>query len=102
MAILSLALREHFPQYYHLFNITSFSFRGQTINSHNRLVRNMKGVDGIKTGYINASGFNVATSMRTEGKSLVGVVMGGRTGASRDEHMRSLLNRSLSQASKGG
>jgi len=100
MAILSLALREHFPQYYHLFNITSFSFRGQTINSHNRLVRNMKGVDGIKTGFINASGFNVATSMRSDGKSLVGVVMGGRSGASRDEHMRSLLNRSLPKASK--
>jgi len=100
MAILSLALREHFPQYYHLFNISSFSYRGQTINSHNRLVRNMKGVDGIKTGFISASGFNVATSMRSEGKSLVAVVMGGRSAASRDEHMRSLLNRSLTKASK--
>jgi len=100
MAILSLALREHFPQYYHLFNITGFSYKGQTINSHNRLVRNMKGVDGIKTGFIRASGFNVATSMRSEGKSLVAVVMGGRTAASRDEHMKSLLNRYISKASK--
>jgi len=99
MAILSLALREHFPQYYHLFNITSFSYRGQIINSHNRLVRNMKGVDGLKTGFIRASGFNVATSMRSSGKSLVGVVMGGRTSASRDEHMRSLLNRYIGKAS---
>jgi len=100
MAILSLALREHFPQYYHLFNTSSFVFRGQTIYSHNRLVRNMKGVDGIKTGFIRASGFNVATSMRSEGKSLVAVVMGGRTAASRDEHMRSLLNRYISKGSK--
>jgi len=100
MAILSLALREHFPQYYHLFNITSFSYKGQTINSHNRLVRNMKGVDGIKTGFINASGFNVATSMREGDKSLVAVVMGGRSSASRDEHMRSLLNRYIGKASK--
>jgi len=100
MAILSLALREHFPQYYHLFNISSFSYRGQIINSHNRLVRTMKGVDGIKTGFIRASGFNVATSMREGGKSLVAVVMGGRTSASRDEHMRSLLQRYIGKASK--
>jgi len=98
MAILSLALREHFPQYYHFFNTSSFVFRGQTIHSHNRLVRNMKGVDGIKTGFISASGFNVATSMRSEGRSLVAVVMGGRTSASRDEHMRSLLNRYIGKA----
>lgn len=100
MAILSLALREHFPGHYHLFNITSFSMRGQVIRGHNRLVGSMKGVDGLKTGYVRMSGFNLATSMRLEGKSLVGVVMGGQSAAVRDAHMAELLKRYLGKGSR--
>ncbi|AQS41443.1 MAG: D-alanyl-D-alanine carboxypeptidase [Candidatus Tokpelaia hoelldobleri] len=100
MAILSLALREHFPGHYHLFNTTSFSMRGQVIRGHNRLVSSMKGVDGLKTGYVRMSGFNVATSMRLEGKSLVGVVMGGQSAAVRDAHMAELLKRHLGRGSR--
>jgi len=100
MAILSLALREHFPRQYHLFNSTSFSMRGQVIRGHNRLVNSVKGVDGLKTGYVRMSGFNVATSMRLEGKSLVGVVMGGQTAATRDAHMAELLKRNLGKGSR--
>ncbi|WP_410007240.1 MULTISPECIES: D-alanyl-D-alanine carboxypeptidase family protein [unclassified Bartonella] len=91
MALLSLALREHFPRQYGWFSSTSVNFRGKTINGHNRLVGAMKGVDGIKTGYTRMSGFNLATSMRIGNKSIVGVVMGGRSGALRDQHMRELL-----------
>jgi len=101
MARLSLALRRDFPKYYKLFNITSFEYQGQTINSHNRLVKTMKGVDGIKTGYVRMSGFNIASSMQSEGKSIVVVVMGGRTSASRDAHVRTLLTTYIAKASKG-
>jgi len=101
MARLSLALRRDFPKYYKLFNTTSFEYQGQTINSHNRLVKTMKGVDGIKTGYVRMSGFNIASSMQSEGKSIVAVVMGGRTSASRDAHVRTLLTTYIAKASKG-
>lgn len=100
MATLSLALRKHFPQQYKLFKTKSFTFRGHTINSHNRLVKTMKGVDGIKTGYTQMSGSNLASSMRLEGRSIVAVVMGGKSSIARDRHMASLLSQYLPKASK--
>ncbi|MBB5074023.1 D-alanyl-D-alanine carboxypeptidase/D-alanyl-D-alanine carboxypeptidase (penicillin-binding protein 5/6) [Bartonella callosciuri] len=100
MATLSLALRKNFPQQYKLFKTKSFIFRGHTINSHNKLVKVMKGVDGIKTGYTQMSGFNLATSMRSEGRSIVAVVMGGKSSTARDEHMANLLNQYLPKASQ--
>lgn len=98
-AKLGLALREHFPQYYKFFSTRSYSFRGRRLGNHNRVLGRMDGVDGIKTGYINASGFNLVTSIKRDGKSLVAVVMGGRTGRSRDDHMIELLQRTLPKAS---
>ncbi|MBX4336250.1 SPOR domain-containing protein [Bartonella raoultii] len=100
MAILALALRKHFPKQYKLFKIKSFIFHGHTINSHNKLVKIMKGVDGIKTGYTQMSGSNLATSMRLEGRSIVAVVMGGKSATARDQHMTKLLNKYLPQASR--
>jgi D-alanyl-D-alanine carboxypeptidase len=99
MATLGMALREHFPKEFAYFKTKAFNFRGRTINSHNRLVGRVKGVDGIKTGYINASGFNLVSSLALDGKKMVGVVFGGRTGASRDNEMAKLLNQYLPQAS---
>ncbi|WP_412058559.1 D-alanyl-D-alanine carboxypeptidase [Bartonella sp. DGB2] len=100
MAILSLALRNHFPRYYKLFSASQFQFRGQTINGHNKLVKTMAGVDGIKTGYTNMSGSNLASSIRIDRKSLVAVVMGARSAALRDAHMADLLSHYLPQASE--
>ncbi|WP_409361829.1 SPOR domain-containing protein [Bartonella heixiaziensis] len=100
MATLSLALRKHFPEQYKLFKIKSFIFRGHTVNSHNKLVQTIKGVDGIKTGYTQMSGSNLATSMRLEGRSIVAVVMGGKSSSARDEHMASLLSQYLPKASR--
>ncbi|WP_375676446.1 MULTISPECIES: D-alanyl-D-alanine carboxypeptidase [unclassified Bartonella] len=100
IATLSLALRKHFPKQYKLFKTKSFNFRGHKINSHNKLVKIMKGVDGIKTGYTQMSGSNLATSMRLEGRSIVAVVMGGKSSTARDEHMASLLNQYLPKASQ--
>ena len=99
MATLGIALREHFPQYYSYFSRRSFNFRGQVIGNHNRLLGRIQGVDGIKTGYINASGFNLVTSVLRGNKKLVAVVMGGRTARSRDDHMAELVTKYLPEVS---
>lgn len=91
LSILARALIHDFPQYYHYFSTESFTFGGRTYKSHNRLLRSVPGADGLKTGYISASGFNVATSVRRGQIRLVGIVMGGRTARSRDKEMRRLL-----------
>lgn len=98
MATLSTRLMKDFPRYYHYFSTQSFSYKGTTYNSHNRMVRNTHGVDGLKTGFIQASGFNVATSAKRGNRRVVAVVMGGQTAASRDQHMAQLLDRSFNQS----
>jgi D-alanyl-D-alanine carboxypeptidase len=101
-ARLGLALRQHFPQYYDYFSTRSFRFGKQTIGNHNRLLGNVRGVDGIKTGYTRASGFNLVTSAQLEGRSIVAVVMGGTSGASRDAQMRRLVAKYMPAASRRG
>ncbi len=93
MALLGIALRRDFPQYYHFFTTRSFTYKGRTYGSHNRVLDRYPGVDGIKTGYINASGFNLVSSVKRDGVTMVAVVMGGITGASRDNHMVTLLKK---------
>ncbi|PMR77362.1 D-alanyl-D-alanine carboxypeptidase [Billgrantia endophytica] len=99
MATLSVRLMQDFPQYYHYFSTQSFTHRGTTHTSHNRLVRNYPGADGLKTGFIRASGFNVATSAIRDNRRVVSVVMGGFTAASRDTHMTDLLDRGYARLS---
>src|SRR4051812_10641682 len=94
-ATLGRAIQDRFPRYYRYFSTTSFAYRGQSIRNHNRLLGNVEGVDGIKTGYTRASGFNLVTSMRRGNRHLVGVVLGGRSGGSRDAIMRNLLAENL-------
>lgn len=101
-ARLGIALREHFPQYYDFFSTRNFRYGKQNIPNHNRLLGSVRGVDGIKTGFTNASGFNLVTSIKTDGRSVVGVVLGGRSGASRDAEMRKLLAKYVPQASRSG
>src|SRR5690606_18956345 len=96
---LGIALKEHFPQYYSYFSTRSFTFGKTRMNNHNRLLGRIKGVDGIKTGYIRASGFNLVSSVDDGDRRLVAVVMGGRTGASRDAHMTELIKKYLPKAS---
>ncbi|WP_420804570.1 D-alanyl-D-alanine carboxypeptidase [Agrobacterium albertimagni] len=100
MARLGIALRARFPHHYDIFETRSYRFGKTTLRSHNRLVGSVEGVDGIKTGFINASGFNLVTSVKRGGRSVVAVVLGGRTAASRDAHMRALIQRHLPRASK--
>jgi D-alanyl-D-alanine carboxypeptidase len=102
MARLGIALREHFPDYYGYFSTRSYQYGKTRLGNHNKLLGRVKGVDGIKTGYIRASGFNLVSSVKTDNRSIVAVVMGGRTGASRDAHMRELIQKHLPRASTGG
>src|SRR4051794_3370717 len=94
-ATLGRAIQDRFPTYYRYFSTSVFNYRGQSIRNHNRLLGNVEGVDGIKTGYTRASGFNLVTSMRRGNRHLVGVVLGGRSGGSRDAIMRNLLAENL-------
>ncbi|MCK0745907.1 D-alanyl-D-alanine carboxypeptidase family protein [Chromohalobacter nigrandesensis] len=98
MAILALRLMQDFPSYYPIFAKTEFTWHGKRYQGHNRLLDNYAGTDGLKTGYIRASGFNVATSAVHDGRRLLSVVMGGFTAQSRDAHMSELLDRGFARA----
>jgi D-alanyl-D-alanine carboxypeptidase len=100
-ATLGLRLMRDFPQYYPYFRATQFVFNGKLVRTHNMLVKRFPGTDGIKTGYVNASGFNVVTSTKRGDKRLVGVVMGGKSASSRDAYMASMLTRTFSKAKDG-
>lgn len=91
IAVLSRAIIRDFPQYYPYFSQKTFTYRGQVMNNHNRLLFDMPGVDGLKTGFTNASGYNLAATAVRDGHRLIGVVLGGSSNASRDAHMRDLL-----------
>ena len=95
MAVLGMKIREDFPQYYHYFNTWRFAFQGRKYYNHNKLLKSYGGTDGIKTGFINASGFNLVASVERDGRRIIGVVFGGRTGKSRDAHMKKLLNKAF-------
>jgi D-alanyl-D-alanine carboxypeptidase len=100
MATLGLAVQTRFPEEYKYFSTRKFVFRGATYGNHNRLLGTVEGVDGIKTGYIRASGFNLVTSVKRDGRQLVAVVMGGATGRSRDAHMAELVRTYLPKATR--
>ena len=101
LAILARAVQEKFPAYFKYFSTHEFDYAGETIRGHNHLLGRIDGVDGIKTGYTRASGFNLMTSMHKDGRSLVAIVMGGHTAAARDRIMEGLLNTEFAVASAG-
>jgi D-alanyl-D-alanine carboxypeptidase len=98
-ALLGRAIQERFPRYYRYFATSSFAYGGQTMRNHNKLLGRVEGVDGIKTGYIRASGFNLVTSVRRGGRHIVAVVLGGRSASVRDAKMRSLIGEYVAVAS---
>jgi D-alanyl-D-alanine carboxypeptidase len=99
-ALLGRAIQDRFPDYYRYFATASFQFRGREIGNHNALLRTVNGVDGIKTGYTDASGYNLVSSLRRDGKHLVAVVLGGSSNGARDARMRALLEQAVTTASK--
>ena len=98
-ALLAMAIQDRYPKYYRYFSTSSFEWRGVAIRNHNRLLGKVEGVDGIKTGYTRASGFNLVTSVKRGKKYLVAVVLGGRSGGARDARMRELIEAHVDEGS---
>ena len=96
---LGRAIQDRFPRYYRYFQTASFVFHGHAIRNHNKLLGRVEGIDGIKTGYTRASGFNLVSSMRRGNRHLVACVLGGTSGGARDARMRSLLEQTVASAS---
>jgi D-alanyl-D-alanine carboxypeptidase len=97
MAKLTLHLINQYPKYYHYFSKKVFTFRGKRYRTHNKVLRYFPGAEGMKTGYIRASGFNLITTTKRNGHRLVGVIFGGNTARARDRHMKNLLNRAYAK-----
>jgi len=102
LTILARAVQERFPRYFKYFSTHEFEYAGEVIGNHNHLLGRIDGVDGIKTGYTRASGFNLLTSVHRDGRSLVAVVMGGRTAGARDRMMAALIDQQIAKASNNG
>ena len=98
MALLGIALKKHFPQYFKFFSYREFTYNGVNYTGHNHVMENYPGADGLKTGFVNASGFNLVTTATRRGINLVGVVLGGRTHQSRDAQMIKLLDYGFQKA----
>ncbi|WP_316861675.1 serine hydrolase [uncultured Cohaesibacter sp.] len=101
MALLGQALQDRFPTYFDYFDTRSFRYGNARYGNHNKLLGRVKGVNGIKTGYTRASGFNLVTNVETRDRHIVAVVMGGKSGTSRDAHMKSLIAKYLPKAKTG-
>lgn len=100
LATLATRLITDHPRHYRVFSRRSFTYGSRTLGNHNRLLASYAGLDGIKTGYINASGFNLAASAVRDGRRLVAVVLGGGSAGSRDIHMAKLLDRGFARLAK--
>jgi D-alanyl-D-alanine carboxypeptidase len=102
MAILAQALMRDFPARYKTFSTRSFTYNGRSYRNHNKLLRNYKGTDGLKTGYIAASGYNLAASAKRDGHRVIAVVFGGKTARSRDRQVAKLLDRGFRPSNQSG
>jgi D-alanyl-D-alanine carboxypeptidase len=98
-ALLGRAIQDRFPRYYKYFSLPAFVYHGVAIRNHDHLLGQVEGVDGIKTGFTRASGFNLVTSVHRDGRYVVAVVLGGRSGFQRDAHMRELISAHIKEAS---
>jgi D-alanyl-D-alanine carboxypeptidase len=98
-ALLGRAIQHRFPLYYRYFATPSFNYRGAEMRNHNNLLGNVRGVDGIKTGYTELSGYNLVSSVRRDDRHIVAVVLGGTSNAARDTRMRQLIEEFIMGAS---
>ncbi len=101
LAILGRAVQERFPQYYRYFSTRGFDYHGVHYHNHNHLLGHVEGVDGIKTGYTRASGFNLMTSVKRDGHFIIAVVLGGASSASRDRLMANLIEEHIDDGVTG-
>ncbi|MEL7028549.1 MAG: D-alanyl-D-alanine carboxypeptidase [Pseudomonadota bacterium] len=95
LATLTMRMMQDFPQYFPYFSQKSFVYKGRTYRTHNRVLLSYKGSDGLKTGYTRASGYNLSTTARRDEHRLIGIVLGGKTSRSRDNHMHQILDKSF-------
>src|SRR5262249_56204161 len=98
-AVVGRGMQDRFPVYYQYFATPSFRYKGAEMRNHNHLLGQVKGVDGIKTGYTEASGYNLTSSVRHDEKHIVAVVLGGTSNGARDARMRQLIEEHISRAS---
>jgi D-alanyl-D-alanine carboxypeptidase len=98
-ALLGRAIQERFPRQYRYFSTPSFTYHGETMSNHNHLLGRVDGIDGIKTGYTQASGFNLVTSVHRNNRHIVAVVLGGASAGARDARMRTLIETNIAAAS---
>jgi D-alanyl-D-alanine carboxypeptidase len=98
-ALLGRAIQERFPHYYKYFSTKVFVYRGKVMRNHNQLLGVVGGVDGIKTGYTRASGFNLVTSVHRDGRYIVAVILGRHSASERDAYMRELIKAHIKEAS---
>jgi D-alanyl-D-alanine carboxypeptidase len=102
MAILGKALSDRFPRWFRYFATREIAYGSRRWKNTNRLLETVDGMDGIKTGYIRASGYNLAASVRRRGRHVIAVVIGGRSGSDRNRRMQALIEEYLPEASGGG
>ena len=100
LTILGRAIQERFPRYYRYFSTRAFHYGRSYMPNHNHLLGRVEGMDGIKTGYTRASGFNLLTSVHRDGQWIVGVVLGGTSGASRDRIMANLIEEHIDEGAR--
>ena len=98
LARLAFALMRDFPHYYPIFSVQSWPYRGRSLENHNRMLGSYEGADGLKTGYTNASGFNLVMSAMRDNRRLIGVVMGGDSAGQRDRMMAVLMDQGFATA----
>jgi len=101
MAKLARALLTIHSKHYGYFSIKRFKYKGRSYKNHNKLLTSYEGVDGIKTGYIRAAGFNLVASAKRGNQRLIGVVFGGNSSKHRNRHMTNLLNKGFSTIDRG-
>ncbi|MGB0720019.1 MAG: D-alanyl-D-alanine carboxypeptidase family protein [Bdellovibrionales bacterium] len=97
MALLAQYVINAYPSYYRYFSRKSFTYQGKTYRNHNRLMDTYQGMDGMKTGYVAASGFNLVGSAVRNNRRIIGVVFGGRSSKSRNDHMAALLDKGFAK-----
>lgn len=97
MATLARHLLYDFPRYYSYFSTSNYTFRDKVFKNHNNLLRTYEGADGVKTGYIRASGFNLVASAKRDGHRVIGVIIGGKSANRRDRQMAKLLNQGFAE-----
>lgn len=102
MAILGRILMEKFPNQARYFQVQEFTYNGRTWRNTNKLLKTERGMEGIKTGYIRDSGYNLVVSVRRDGRHVVAVVIGGKSGRARNAKMKALLDEYIPKASRGG